>query len=197
MKTTAKLILAFAGQLPEGATLSAKELLHLGERAAIDQALSRLVQRGVLIRVRRGLFALPVKSKFGRRAPAPEKVVESIVEMTGEVVTESGATAANSLGLTTQNPTRHVFWTSGKNQRLQLGAQSVELRKVKSWQVLAPDRRAGSALRAIAWLGKSEARQTVARIRHELSVSEQAELFALRGSTPTWLAKELSVLAAP
>jgi hypothetical protein len=34
--------MAHAGGLPEGAAVSAKGLLHLGNRAAIDQALSRL-----------------------------------------------------------------------------------------------------------------------------------------------------------
>ena len=41
--------------VPEGRYLTAKELLHLGNRAAVDQALSRLARRGQLIRVGRGL----------------------------------------------------------------------------------------------------------------------------------------------
>ncbi|MCY3996633.1 MAG: DUF6088 family protein [Rhodobacter sp.] len=196
MNTIAKTILAFAVELPEGTILSAKELLHLGERAAIDQALSRLAKRGELIRLRRGLFALPVKSRFGHRAPSAETVVESIAEATGEVVTESGATAANRLGLTTQNPTRQVYWTSGKSRKLQLGAQTVELRQVRSWQVLAPGRRAGSALRAMAWFGEAEAGPALMHIKSELTASEQRELLRMRRAMPTWLAKELSGLAA-
>ena len=35
-------ILAYTAGLPEGAPVSAKSLLHLGNRAAVDQALSRL-----------------------------------------------------------------------------------------------------------------------------------------------------------
>ncbi|PYE31130.1 hypothetical protein C8J37_11395 [Rhizobium sp. PP-WC-1G-195] len=48
-------ILGYAEQLPEGAALSAKSLLHLGNRAAVDQALSRLHERGELIRAGRGI----------------------------------------------------------------------------------------------------------------------------------------------
>ena len=90
MNTTAESIKAFATRLPEGATISAKELLHLGERAAVDQALSRLVRRGELMRVKRGLFALPVKTRFGERAPSVQSVVEHIVQSTGETVSASG-----------------------------------------------------------------------------------------------------------
>jgi len=39
-------ILSHATGLPDGAPVSAKSLLHLGNRAAVDQALSRLTERG-------------------------------------------------------------------------------------------------------------------------------------------------------
>lgn len=195
MNTTAKMIMAFAAGLPEGTTVSAKELLHLGERAAVDQALSRLVKRGELIRVGRGLYAVQVKTRFGLRAPSVETVIEHIAEKTGETVSESGATAANKLGLSTQNPVRQMYWTSGPSRTLTLGAQTVELRHVPSWQLRAPRSRAGRAFRAIAWGGKSEAKQMMAQIRPQLSSKESQELFKLRGSAPSWLAKELSVLA--
>lgn len=52
-------ILAHATGLPEGAPVSAKGLLHLGNRAAVDQALSRLSERGQLIRAGRGVYLRP------------------------------------------------------------------------------------------------------------------------------------------
>lgn len=195
MTTISQAIKAYAEALPEGATLSARELLHLGERAAVDQALSRLVKRGELMRVRRGLFALPVKTRFGKRAPSVGAVVENIARTTGERVSISGASAANILGLSTQNPARQIFWTSGPSRRLKLGAQEVELRHVPNWQLRAPDSRAGHAFRALAYFGKSEARATLMRLKSQLSEEERRELFGLRASAPIWMAKELSSLA--
>ena len=46
MEVLTETILRLARELPEGGSLSAKALLHLGSRAAVDQALSRLVRRG-------------------------------------------------------------------------------------------------------------------------------------------------------
>ncbi|MCY4008091.1 MAG: DUF6088 family protein [Rhodobacteraceae bacterium] len=195
MTTTSQAIKAYAEALPEGATLSAKELLHFGARAAVDQALSRLVRRGELLRVRRGLFALPVKTRFGVRAPAATTVVENIAKATGEHVSISGAAAASILGLSTQNPARHVFWTSGPSRHLRLGAQEVELRHVPSWQLRLPNSRAGHAFRALAYFGQSEARATLNRIKPRLNEEERSELFGLRANAPTWMAKELSSLA--
>ncbi len=197
MATTSQAIKAYAEALPEGATLSAKELLHFGERAAVDQALSRLVKRGALMRVRRGLFAVPVKTRFGERAPSVGAVVENIAKTTGERVSISGASAANILGLSTQNPARQIFWTSGPSRHLKLGAQEIELKHVPSWQLRAPNSRAGHAFRALAYFGQSEARETLNRIKPQLSEEERRELLGLRVGAPTWMAKELSALAFP
>jgi hypothetical protein len=59
-------ILSHATGLPEGAPVSAKSLLHLGNRAAVDQALSRLTERGQLIRAGRGVYLRPITSRSAR-----------------------------------------------------------------------------------------------------------------------------------
>lgn len=61
-------IVQHAMKLPEGGVLSPREFLHLGSRAAVDQAFSRLVKAGRLLRVTRGGYTLPVTSRFGARA---------------------------------------------------------------------------------------------------------------------------------
>jgi hypothetical protein len=60
-----------AGRRPEGSLLAAKQFLALGKRDAVDQALRRLAARGKLVKITRGRYALPVRSRFGTRAPAP------------------------------------------------------------------------------------------------------------------------------
>ncbi|MDY7578786.1 hypothetical protein RGU70_10690 [Herbaspirillum sp. RTI4] len=72
MQTLAKQVSEHATGAPEGTPLVAKELLQLGSRAAVDQVLSRLVQRGALLRAGRGIYVLPVESRFGTRAQMVE-----------------------------------------------------------------------------------------------------------------------------
>lgn len=196
MTTTATKILSHAQTLPEGVTLTAKELLHLGERASIDQALSRLVKRGALLRVGRGLYTLPVKSKFGMRPPAPETILKKLSERTGEVIAPSGAAGANMLGLSLQNPVQSIYLTSGRSRKLTLGGLEIELRKAKPWQLTAPHTRSGHAMRALAWMGKARAQQAIRNLKEVLTAEEQNELLAMRSQTPGWMAKELSRFAA-
>ena len=89
-------IVLHAKSLSEGGVLSPKEFLHLGSRAAVDQAFSRLTKEGKLLRIARGSYATPVSSRFGTRAPAPEKVVESLAARSGETMAPHGAAAANA-----------------------------------------------------------------------------------------------------
>jgi hypothetical protein len=192
MPTIAENILSQAKTLPEGALISAKEFLHLGSRAAVDQALTRLAGRGELMRLSRGLYVRPIKTRFGTRAPAAQKVVEGIAAARAETVVAHGAAAANSLGLTTQVPARVVYLTSGKNRRLRLGAQVVEMKHAPQWMLLPSQREAGEAVRALAWIGERGAPEALVALKRKLPKATVEELIALRPALPGWLSKSIS-----
>jgi hypothetical protein len=189
----AKRILTIASAMPEGVPLTAKSFLQLGSRSAIDQALSRLSCAGKLMRTGRGLYVLPVESRFGKRAPAPEKVVGESAKLRGETIAPHGAAAANRLGLTTQVPMRTMYLTSGPSRKLKLGAQSIELKHVPSWQLTNAERESGEVVRALAWNGRSQARETLARLKRNLTPKVREELIASRSSLPGWLAEAISL----
>lgn len=188
-------ILAYAARLPEGTPVAAKSLLHLGNRAALDQALSRLVQKERLIRAGRGLYLLPVESRFGPRAPSVERAIEALGAQRGEIIVPSGAAAANSLGLTTQVPVRSVYLTSGRTRTLRLGQQRVELRHAPPWQLALPDRPAGQAVRALAWLGPQQAETALNKLKRTLPAAAFGELVAAAPRLPTWLARSVGKVA--
>jgi hypothetical protein len=185
-------IMEKALSLPDGAPIAAKALLHLGSRAAIDQALSRLRRRGLLLRAGRGLYVRPVSSRFGSRAPSVETLVEAVATRSGETIVPSGAASANKLGLTTQVPVRNIYLTSGPSRDLQLGKQSAELRHAPNRQLLLPQRAAGEALRALLWLGPESAAEALLILKNKLQPSEFDALIELTPMMPNWLAALLS-----
>ncbi len=75
MSTIAELILEQTTAQPEGSVLMAKGFLHLGSRAGVDQALSRLARAGRLLRIAHGQYVRPLISRFGAYPPSPERVV--------------------------------------------------------------------------------------------------------------------------
>lgn len=189
-------ILSHAQSLPEGGVVSPKEFLHLGSRAAVDQALCRLAKEGKLLRVARGTYVAPVSSRFGTRAPAPERVVQALAEQSGEVVTSHGANAANALGLTQQVPVREVYLTSGRSRKLKLGRSEVMMRRAPRWILEAGSGEAGAAVRALAWMGPSHIRESLATLRSNLPATEWAALTKRRAALPSWMAIAIGEEAA-
>jgi hypothetical protein len=195
MQRLTEQILEHAKRLPEGTSVAAKSLLHLGNRAAVDQALSRLAERGQLLRAGRGIYLLPVTSRFGTRAPSVEQAVEALAAQRGEVIVSSGAAAANSLGLTTQVPVRSVYLTSGRTRKMSLGKQTVELRHAPRWQLTMAHRPAGQAVRALAWLGPERAESALQTLKRKLPPLAFSELVAAVPQLPTWLARSVCKVA--
>ena len=195
MQRLSEQILAHAEGLPEGTPVSAKSLLHLGNRAAVDQALSRLAERGRLIRAGRGVYLRPVTSRFGTRSPSVTQAVQALASQRGEVIVSSGAAAANTLGLTTQVPVRSVYLTSGRSRTMNLGKQVVELRHAPRWQFALAHRPAGEAIRALAWLGPEKAEAALKTLKRKLPQTIFDELVAVAPQLPTWLARSVGKAA--
>jgi hypothetical protein len=195
--TVAEKILSEAKTLPEGALISAKEFLHLGSRAAVDQALKRLKERKELMLLFRGAYVRPVKTRFGTRAPAAEKVIEGIAATRAETVVAHGAAAANSLGLTTQVPTKLVYLTSGRDLKLKLGAQTVEMKRAPQWMLLPSHPAAGEAVRALVWIGERGAAEALTALKPKLPQSTVDQLIAVRPALPGWLSKSISQAFVP
>jgi len=192
MQPVAERILTQANSLPEGALISARELLHLGSRAAVDQALKRLLERNELMRLAQGIYVVPVKTRFGTRAPTAEKVIERFAATRAETIVPHGAAAANMLGLTTQVPTKLVYLTSGPNRQFQLGAQVLEMKHAPQWMLLPTQPAVGQAVRALAWLGQRRAAEALTVLKRKLPPSTLQDLVALRPALPAWMSKSIS-----
>ena len=191
MKNLPELIMEHAEAAPEATPICPAALLHLGKRAAVGEALSRMARSGRLMRICQGVYMRPIETRFGRCAPSVEKSLEALSKLWGETIVPNGGGAANWLGLTTQNPVRSVYLTSGRNRRLHFGKHAVDLRHAPRWQLVAPHRMAGVVVRALAWLGPREIEQGLDAVLPKLSEEDLDELAAARTVMPTWMAGPL------
>ena len=196
MKSLPERIMEHAEAMPEATPISPTALLHLGQRAAVGQALSRLARSGRLMRICQGVYMRPIQTRFGLRAPSLEKALGALSALWGETIVPNGGDAANWLGLTTQNAVRSVYLTSGPNRLLHLGKHPVELRHAPRWQLASPHRTAGVVIRAIAWLGPDEIEESLDAVLPTLSGDDLNELAAARAVMPTWMAEPLSARLA-
>ena len=196
MKSLPERIMEHAEAMPEATPIYPTALLHLGQRAAVGQALSRLARSGRLMRICQGVYMRPIQTRFGLRAPSLEKALGALSALWGETIVPNGGDAANCLGLTTQNVVRSVYLTSGPNRLLHFGKHPVELRHAPRWQLASPHRTAGVVIRAIAWLGPDEIEESLDAVLPTLSGEDLNELAAARAVMPTWMAGPLSARLA-
>ena len=88
-----------------GALFSPRMFDDLGNRAAVDQVLSRLTKAGKIRRIARGIYDIPkTHPTLGALSPDPDAIAKSIAVQAGYRLQPTPAHAANALGLSTQVP---------------------------------------------------------------------------------------------
>ena len=179
-------------KLQKGEPFSTASFLSFGSRAAVDKAISRLVEEGVIERVARGVFVRPKESRFvGKVMPDVSRVVEVIAKGHGETIQVHGAEAARRFKISTQVPTRPVYYTSGPSREIQIGNLKVKLMHTSSHRKLQlAGKKAGLALSALWYLGKEQMNaRTIQLIREGLNEHEFDQLIA--ASKPAWMTEAL------
>ena len=176
-------ILERSRSLPSGSILAPKEFLHLGTRAAVDQAFCRLVKGGSLQRVGRGLYVA------GSDAPlCAATVAQSIAAMGRSAIAVGGETAAKTLGLVSEVQESQVFLTTGRDKNLTVGQSVVSLRHAPYWMFALGSSIAGDAVRAMAWMGHDQADSSATKLYEHLSDVQWESLSSVRASLPSWMA---------
>ena len=196
MKSLPERIMEHAEAMPEATPICPADLLHLGKRSAVNQALLRLARSDRLMRIYQGVYMRPIPTRFGSCAPSIQESLKQLSKLWGETIVPNGGAAANWLGLTTQNPIRSVYLTSGRDRRLYFGRHPVDLRNAPRWQLAAPHTTAGVVIRALAWLGPDEIEKSLDTVLPTLSKEDLEELAVARATMPDWIEEPLGTRLA-
>lgn len=176
-----------------GGVYISKDFLDLGTRAAVDQALSRLVKSGAIRRLGRGLFA------YARATPGPggetnldlDRVAQALARKRGGRVQRSGAFAASSLGLATQatEAPLPLYATDASPGTIRVGDLTMTLKRVAPRKLSRPGRGAGSVIRALEFLGREGVtEEVIARLKATLSEGDKAKLLRESRYAAGWIA---------
>lgn len=176
--------------LPEGVPFTSSQFLKYGSRNSVDQTIVRLVKRGEITRVTRGVYIKPKHNRFtGLVLPSPLEVAQFIAAKTEAVIQVHGAEAARHFGLTTQMPIQAVYLTNGPSRKLTIGRLQLTLKHVTSRKLILASTKIGLAITALWYLGKRQVNEkTIAQIKSQLTEKEYAELVNNINQMPVWLA---------
>lgn len=175
-----------------------KDFLDLGSRAAVDQALSRLVRDDSLRRLGRGLFDFPrVSPKLGVLSPDPDQVAQAIARKQRSPVQKSGAFAANALGLSTQVPGNQVYLTASSSAKVRVGNQTLTFKQVAPKKLTHRNSMTSSVLQALDFVGKDGVTDAVVRrLRSKLSAADKRRLLKASRYAAGWVADAVKLVVA-
>src|SRR6202166_376562 len=92
-------VLKRAKAVDPGSALTAKAFADLGNRDAVDQALSRLARAGKIRRISRGVYDIPKNHPtLGPLSPDPDAVARAIADQSGYRLQPTPASGADAVG---------------------------------------------------------------------------------------------------
>jgi len=191
MDTTKTRILARVRRRGDDAVVTPKDFLDLAGRDAVDQALTRLVRQGALLRIGRGLYHLPrTNNRLGIAVPPdPDMVAQAIGRQTGSRVVSSPAAIANRLGLSTQVPAKPVYLTDGQSRSVRVGNQTFRLRHVVAKRLPDNDDVSSLAIQAIVAAGRSSLDdKAIGILRRQLNPVQRQNLLREARYADAWVA---------
>ena len=181
-----------------GAVFTPAQFASMGKRDAVDKALQRLVKRGELRRLSRGLYDKPlVDPVLGKLWPTVEAIVEALRGKDRLRLQPTGAYAANLLGLSEQVPARVEFLTDGTSRTVKAGPMRIVLKRTTPRQMAAADRPIGLVMQGLRSLGPEHlSPKHLAQLRKRLPPKERRALSTDLALAPLWMHPSLRALAA-
>ena len=111
-----------------GWVFTPKNFIDLAPRNNIDIILYRLLKKGIIRKLARGIYDFPIKHpKLGTLASSPDAIAKAIASKTNAAIQPSGANLANQLGLDTQVPSKPHYLTSGNSTRKKIANYPITL----------------------------------------------------------------------
>lgn len=191
MKGIAKKIMERMSAHSSGKWVSTpKDFVDLGSRAAVDQALTRLVKSRHLRRVGHGLYDKPRFSNL-LNSPAPADIdvaVAALAKRDGVRIMPDGLLSANQLGITNAVPAKPSYITDGHSRVLEIDGRTIHFKHVSPRVMKWTGRPSAPVVQALRWLGPNAAadRQVVTILNRNLPDDVKLDLLQNSRDLPGW-----------
>ena len=183
-----QILAAIKGQ-GRGSVFVPADFLDLGSREAVDVVLHRLIGKGTIRRLARGVYDFPKEHPvLGLLSPSAEDVATALAGRDRTRLQPAGAYAANALGLSEQVPAKAVFLTDGPTRTVKIGPTTIQLRRTTARNMAAAGRLSGLLIQALRELGKEHVTpERRAHLRRTLPADKRRDLIKDLRLAPAWM----------
>lgn len=178
---------------PKGTLVMADDYLNYGSADAIRQALGRLENKQVIVRVAQGIYVRPKISKLlGALVPSAEEVAEAIAKRDRIRTLPTGSYALNALGLSTQVPMNIVLLTDGSPREIKVGRRTIKFKKTTPKNLLSKGNISRLVIQALKEIGNGKV--TIEEENKIILLLKKEEVKALKHDiqlAPIWIQKTM------
>lgn len=173
----------------KGSLFFTEDFLTFGSAKAVAKVLERLVKKGDVSRVARGIYArLDTDSFIGVLQPSTEAIAEAIRKRDKARIMPTGILALNALGLSTQVPMNVVYLTDGAARKIDFGKRKIIFKKSAPKNLASIGKISGLVIQALKEIGKEHI--TEEEIKIILKHLEKEEAYRLEHDirlAPEWI----------
>lgn len=195
MTSTDKKIEQKIKSLKQGTIVFTEDFQNYGSPGAVKVALHRIVKKGLLHNLARGIYAKPTFSTLLNKEvlPGAEEVALAIAKRDKARLLPTGAYAQNALGLSTQVPLRLVYLTDGSPRTIKIGKRSIQLKKTTPKNLALKGNISKLVVQALKDIGKDKAApQEIEKIQNLLLKEDKQDLKHDIALAPQWIAEILA-----
>lgn len=174
-----------------GSILFSEDFQDLGNSGAVKVALHRLVNRGEISRIARGIFAKPKHSELvGEVLPSTEKIAKAIAKRDKARILPTGTYAMHVLGLSTQIPLKLVYLTDGSPRKITIGNRTIQFKKTTPKNLSLKGEVSKLVVQALKEIGKDKAtEEEIKKIIILLKKEDRKKLKHDIALAPQWIAE--------
>jgi len=136
------------------------DFIGYGSSKAVSKALERLVAKGEISRVARGIYTRPkISSLVGEVMPDTEAVAKAIAKRDKARIIPTGSYALNVLGLSTQVPLKAVYLTDGAARKVTIGNRTILFKKTAPKNLATIGKISGLVIQALKEIGNGKVKE--------------------------------------
>jgi hypothetical protein len=170
-------------RLPISQIFTTRELLQYGKRAAVDQALYRLVHSAFIIRLARGVFVRDASTR-----PTIEEIVEAKMSAWNKSIFTHAENLLANLKLLAKEPDAYVVAVDSHSSSFETVEGQVELKGIGRRKVRLCQTKAGQIVYALWHIGRKICtKHEIVIATEKLSRHECEDLRRASAMMPGWL----------
>jgi hypothetical protein len=177
----------------KGKILFAEDFAELGNIESINRVLSRLREKGILVRLAFGIYLYPkIDSELGVLYPSVEEIAQAIARRDKARIIPTGVQALNKLGLSTQVPLKAVYLTDGAARVVKIGNRTITFKKASPKNLLAKGQISGLVIQALKSIGKDKLEaEFLIKVKSMLKKETKENIMHDAKLAPAWINKIL------